>query len=58
MKVKLRDFYKREWTMSEKILLTLVLVLSGIVTGIIFAPRKGGCFSNNIIESRDESKEE
>mgnify|MGYP004445858195 CR=1 FL=1 len=51
---KLRDFFKRDWTMSEKVLLAADLVLAGVLIGWLTSPLKGGMFSNNTINSNNE----
>lgn len=48
-KCVVKDFFKRDWTMSEKILMTICLVLAGVVIGFLIAPIKKGisCGNNN-----------
>ena len=43
------DFFKRDWTPEEKILIILCCVLIGVIKGFLLAPIKRGiiCGSNN-----------
>lgn len=40
-------FYHREWTMSEKVLLTAASFLAGMVAGFLLAPIKKGVYCGN-----------
>lgn len=44
-----KDFFRRDWTMSEKILVILCCVMFGVIKGFLMAPIKRGinCGSNN-----------
>lgn len=44
-----KDFFKRDWTMSEKILVVLCCVMFGVIKGFLMAPIKRGvsCGCNN-----------
>lgn len=44
-----KDFFKRDWTMSEKILVVLCCVMFGVIKGFLMAPIKRGisCGNNN-----------
>lgn len=48
-KCVVKDFFKREWTLSEKVLFTICLFLLGIVIGFLIALIKKGisCGNNN-----------
>lgn len=41
------DFFKREWSPAEKILLVLVCFLSGVIHGFLWAPIKKGISCGN-----------
>lgn len=41
-KCKMKEFFEKDWTMTEKALFTAVAVLSGIVIGFLFSPVKKG----------------
>lgn len=41
-KCKMKEFFEKDWTMTEKILFTAVAVLSGILVGFVFSPVKKG----------------
>lgn len=45
----IKDFFKRDWTLTEKILVILCCVMFGIIKGFIMAPIKKGisCGNNN-----------
>lgn len=45
----IKDFFTRDWTMSEKILVVLCCVMFGIIKGFLLAPIKKGinCGNNN-----------
>lgn len=45
----LKDFFTRDWTLTEKLLMILCCVLFGIIYGFMLAPVKRGvkCFSDN-----------
>lgn len=45
----IKDFFNRDWTMTEKILVILCCVMFGIIKGFIMAPIKKGisCGNNN-----------
>lgn len=49
MWISIRDFFKRDWTMSEKILVILCCVMFGVIKGFLMSPIKRGiiCGSNN-----------
>lgn len=49
MWISVKDFFKRDWTMSEKILVILCCVMFGMIKGFILAPIKKGLIvgSNN-----------
>ena len=36
----LKDFFERDWTLEEKILIIIFSILTGIVYGFLFAPIK------------------
>lgn len=44
-----KDFFQRDWTLTEKILVILCCVMFGIIKGFIMAPIKKGisCGNNN-----------
>ncbi len=44
-----KDFFKRDWTMSEKILLILCCIMFGMIKGFLLFPIKRGisCGNNN-----------
>lgn len=44
-----KDFFEREWTTEEKILVILCCVMYGIIQGFLLAPIKRGisCGNNN-----------
>lgn len=44
-----KDFFRRDWTMSEKILVVLCCVMFGVIKGFLMAPIKRGisCGNNN-----------
>ncbi len=46
---ELKDFFTRDWTMTEKVLVILCCVLIGVIKGFLISPVKRGvrCFSNN-----------
>lgn len=48
-KCVVKDFFKRDWTTTEKILVAVGLVLLGVVIGFLLAPIKKGisCGNNN-----------
>ena len=45
----IRDFFERDWTPAEKVLVILCCVLLGVVKGFFLAPIKRGisCGNNN-----------
>lgn len=43
----MKEFYQREWTMAEKILMTISLLVSGILLGFMFSPIKRGIYCGN-----------
>lgn len=45
----IRDFFERDWTSAEKVLVILCCVLLGVVKGFCLAPIKRGisCGNNN-----------
>lgn len=48
MWISVKDFFKRDWTMSEKILVILCCVMFGMIKGFILAPvKKGLIFGSN-----------
>lgn len=51
MKEKVLEFLKRDWTLEEKILLGVDVLLAGVLLGWLTSPFKGGMFSNNTIAS-------
>lgn len=46
---KVKEFFDREWTGSEKVLIIVCSILAGIVYGFLIAPIKKGisCGNNN-----------
>ena len=44
-----KDFFRREWTVEEKILIILCCVMFGMIKGFLIAPIKRGisCGNNN-----------
>lgn len=46
---KVKEFFDREWTGTEKILIIVCSILAGIVYGFLIAPIKKGisCGNNN-----------
>ena len=44
-----KDFFRREWTVVEKILVILCCVMFGVIKGFMLAPIKKGisCGNNN-----------
>lgn len=63
---KLKNFYGKEWTMEEKVLLTAVCVLGGALFGMLMAPFKkiicgnnnGNSYGPEFLEELDEFEEE
>ncbi len=51
---KIKAFAERTWTMEEKILLLVDVLLTGVLLGWLTSPFKGGFFSNNIIGSQND----
>lgn len=45
----MKDFLKKDWTLSEKILVILCCVMFGVIKGFLMAPIKRGisCGNNN-----------
>lgn len=44
----IKDFFRRDWTMSEKVLVILCCVLLGVIKGFFLSPiKKGISFGNN-----------
>lgn len=41
-KCKVKEFFEKDWTMTEKILCLTVAALSGILAGFLFSPVKKG----------------
>lgn len=48
-KCVVKDFFKRDWTTTEKVLVAICLLLLGVVIGFLLAPIKKGisCGNNN-----------
>lgn len=48
-KCVVKDFFKRDWTTTEKVLFAVCLFLLGVVIGFLIAPIKKGisCGNNN-----------
>ena len=46
----LKDFFERDWTLEEKILIIICSILTGIVYGFLFAPIKKGISIGNITD--------
>lgn len=46
---KIKEFFKRDWTLAEKILMILCFFYLGVIKGFLFAPIKKGisCGNNN-----------
>lgn len=44
-----KDFFKRDWTLSEKILVIFCCIMFGVIKGFLMAPIKRGisCGNNN-----------
>ena len=44
-----REFFKRDWTPTEKVLLIICCILIGVVKGFLLSPVKKGisCANNN-----------
>ncbi len=42
MTKSVKDFFKRDWTLTEKILVILCCVMFGIIKGFLMAPIKKG----------------
>lgn len=49
IRIGIREFFERDWTLAEKILMLICGVLAGIAAGFLFAPVKRGisCGNNN-----------
>lgn len=47
MCAKIKEFFQRDWTMTEKVLVILCCMLLGIVKGFLIAPIKGGIYCGN-----------
>ena len=48
MMKSVKDFFKRDWTLTEKILVILCCVMFGIIKGFLMAPiKKGVSLGNN-----------
>lgn len=49
MAESVKDFFKRDWTLSEKILVVLCCVMFGVIKGFLMSPIKRGisCGNNN-----------
>lgn len=47
MCAKIKDFFQRDWTPTEKVLMVLSCVLIGMVNGFLLAPIKGGIHCGN-----------
>ena len=48
MMKSVKDFFKRDWTLTEKILVMLCCVMFGIIKGFLMAPiKKGVSLGNN-----------
>lgn len=48
LKHSLTDFFARDWTLSEKILITVCCMLFGIIQGFLLSPiKKGISIGNN-----------
>ncbi len=49
MAASVKDFFKRDWTLTEKILVILCCVMFGTIKGFLMAPIKKGinCGYNN-----------
>lgn len=43
----IRDFFRRDWTMSEKVLVILCCILLGMIKGFFFSPIKRGISLGN-----------
>lgn len=54
-KCVVKDFFKRDWTTTEKVLFAVCLFLLGVVIGFLMAPIKKGisCGNNNGNTYRD-----
>ncbi len=48
-KCVVKDFFKKDWTTTEKVLFAIILLLLGVVIGFLIAPIKKGkkCGCNN-----------
>lgn len=56
----MKDFFRRDWSMSEKILVILCCILLGVIKGFFLSPiRRGISFGNNngntYVGSEDDS---
>lgn len=49
MAESVKGFFKRDWTLSEKILVVLCCVMFGVIKGFLMSPIKRGisCGNNN-----------
>lgn len=43
----MKNFYMRDWTLAEKILLTASAALAGLVVGFLWSPVKKGIYCGN-----------
>lgn len=43
----MREFYKKEWSLSEKVLMTAFCFLLGMNLGFLFSPVKKGVYCGN-----------
>lgn len=44
---KIKTFFGKEWTTEERILVSLVMVLGGILLGILLSPARSISLGNN-----------
>ena len=45
---KIKEFFKRDWSLAEKLLILLCFFYLGIIKGFLLAPiKKGGSCGNN-----------
>lgn len=47
MWAKIRGFFEMEWTTRDKVMITIIAVLTGIVAGMKLAPARSLEFGNN-----------
>lgn len=44
---KIKEFFMRDWTPAEKVLVILCCIMMGVIKGFLLAPVKGGIHCGN-----------